>query len=148
MTEKQWHAEAIEDGWRPPLHKDVTKEQVSEFIGEEAHLVEDFGKRYWITKSGKVVSTTYGKLKQLKVQTGRGVVYPFCPLGANGNLYLHRVLALMFIPNPDEVTNVNHIDGNKHNYKLENLEWVTPSENSLHAYRLGLRKPSRKTTNV
>lgn len=56
--------------------------------------------------------------------------------------YIHRLLAITFIQNPDPVnkTNVNHIDGNKNNNCLSNLEWVTPKENVAHAIALGLRK--------
>jgi hypothetical protein len=53
---------------------------------------------------------------------------------------LHRLLALAFIPNPENKPEINHIDGNKHNPALGNLEWVTSSENQYHAFRTGLRK--------
>lgn len=53
---------------------------------------------------------------------------------------IHRALATAFIPNPGEKPEVNHIDGNKFNNSLDNLEWVTYSENISHAYKNGLRK--------
>ena len=60
----------------------------------------------------------------------------------NGKSYReHRLIAEKFIPNPDNKPEVNHIDGNKSNNSIENLEWVTSSENQLHSYRTGLRKP-------
>lgn len=145
MTRQQWEQEALADGWRPPLHASVTKEDVSSFIGEEAYLVNDYGRKYWITKSGKVVSTAFGRLKLLKPSTGAGVVYPFHSLGNGVNLYLHRILAQMFIPNPKGLPYINHIDGNKFNYKLENLEWCTASENTIHALKNGLRRQARGT---
>ena len=52
--------------------------------------------------------------------------------------YLHRLLAELFIPNPDNLPQVNHKDGNKLNCSLDNLEWVTNKENVVHAYRHGL----------
>lgn len=49
---------------------------------------------------------------------------------------VHRIVALAFLPHKQEETEVNHIDGDKHNNNLENLEWVTPSENAIHAVRI------------
>jgi hypothetical protein len=52
--------------------------------------------------------------------------------------YYHRYLAQKFIPNPENKPEVNHIDGNKSNYDLSNLEWVTGKENRQHALETGL----------
>lgn len=49
---------------------------------------------------------------------------------------VHRLLALSFIPNPKNYKCVNHIDGNKLNNSLENLEWVSHKANSQHAYTI------------
>lgn len=53
--------------------------------------------------------------------------------------YLHRLVALCFVPNPYMCDEVNHIDGDKMNNKADNLEWVTPAQNQQHAIRTGLR---------
>jgi hypothetical protein len=57
------------------------------------------------------------------------------------NVLLHRLLALLFLPNPKNKCQINHIDGNKLNNCLSNLEWVTQSENAYHAHKTGLIKP-------
>lgn len=54
------------------------------------------------------------------------------------NQFIHRLLATHFIPNPNQKPQVNHIDGNKQNNCLSNLEWVTAQENAQHAVRTGL----------
>lgn len=58
---------------------------------------------------------------------------------------IHRLVALSFIPNPDNKKEVNHKDGNKQNNHVSNLEWVTSSENSKHDYRTGLQTPTIKS---
>jgi len=57
---------------------------------------------------------------------------------------LHKLLALAFIPNPKNAKCVNHIDGNKLNNSIENLEWCTSSENNKHSHDLGLSNRTRK----
>ena len=51
---------------------------------------------------------------------------------------IHREVAKAFIPNPNNLPQVNHKDGNKKNNAVDNLEWVTSRENALHAIKTGL----------
>ena len=60
---------------------------------------------------------------------------------------LHKLLAIHFIPNPNNYNQVNHIDGNKYNNDLSNLEWCNNSMNQLHAYKTGLRNPLHGSKN-
>ena len=60
---------------------------------------------------------------------------------------VHRLVAKCFIPNPMNKPEVNHIDGNKLNNDVSNLEWVTVSENAKHAFATGLKQPIKGEKN-
>lgn len=59
--------------------------------------------------------------------------------GRRKGVFVHRLVAQAFIPNPDDLPQVNHIDGDKTNNNISNLEWCDDSYNLAHAHRLGLR---------
>ena len=61
--------------------------------------------------------------------------------------YIHRLVAQTFIPNPENKPQVNHKDGNKLNNHIDNLEWVTQSENMIHASITGLLHPKYGSEN-
>ena len=63
--------------------------------------------------------------------------------GVSKNQKVHRLIALVFIANPDNKPEINHIDGNPKNNTPDNLNWVTRSENQIHAYQeLGVKARS------
>ena len=88
---------------------------------------------YFATSEGKIYNTTTGKLNE----GGYNRRYLRCKI-AGKEYNIHRLIAETFIPNPDNKPQVNHIDGNKHNNSVSNLEWVTAYENNLHARQTGL----------
>lgn len=93
-------------------------------------------------KTGRVLKQTIGSTGYLNVATkigGRS--------GKNVCFRMHRVVLQSFLGNQPG-KEVNHKDGIKTNNSLDNLEWVTRSENSRHAFDLGLAKPASGTDHV
>lgn len=89
--------------------------------------------KYSLGEDGKVFSHLKNKFI-LPVNNGAGYLkVSLCYDGKVKNLYVHRLVALTFIPNPNNLPQVNHIDGNKQNNHFSNLEWCTPIENITHA---------------
>ena len=60
----------------------------------------------------------------------------------------HRLVAEYFIDNPNNYPIVNHIDGNKANNHIENLEWCTHSQNNIHAYKNGLNRSKKRQCTI
>ena len=99
--------------------------------------------RYDIKSTGIIFDKNKNRFCSI-IYNGKKTTYPKVILTANdGNTYhlvLHRLLASIYIENtnPTIYSVVNHIDGNKVNFSLNNLEWVTPSENTKKAFDTGL----------
>lgn len=79
----------------------------------------------------KILKHKTKRYAALTLSNGNNKIYP----------NVHRLVALAFIPNPNNKPCVNHIDGDKLNNCVENLEWVDWDENVIHAYKIGLAKP-------
>lgn len=105
--------------------------------------IKDYEGKYSITQEGDVVNA---KGNILAVSVNKRTGYKTVSLWKDNkglSKTVHRLVATTYIPNPDNLPEVNHIDGNKLNNRVDNLEWVTPSENRQHAYDIGLRKQTK-----
>jgi hypothetical protein len=93
---------------------------------------------YEISSLGKVRSIYRGRntgkaLAPIKSQNGYLVVTP-SKNGVVKQKSIHRLVAMAFLPNPKSKICVNHINGDKHDNRVENLEWATYQENEVHSH--------------
>ena len=104
--------------------------------------VKGFEGLYEVDKLGNVYSLRNTNTLKLQAHNGKRPYYYVCLCkgGKKKNFFIHRLVAQAFIPNPDNLPQVNHIDGDIHNNSKENLEWVTNARNTKHAYENHLRK--------
>ena len=98
---------------------------------------------YEVNSCGGVRSLKRNKIRNLKqgVRPDKYLVVTLCKHGVTKTYRVHRLVAEVFTTNPKDKPCVNHMDGNRQNNNVTNLEWVTASENHCHAYR-DLKKES------
>lgn len=87
---------------------------------------------YFVSKEGEVFSSKLNKVINQSINTNGYRTVNLSVDGKRKRLLVHRLVALAFIPNPENKPVVNHIDCNRSNASVDNLEWVTYSENSIH----------------
>lgn len=90
-----------------------------------------------ITNDGKVIK---GRL--LSPSTSRYSTVQLYKCNKATNCMIHRLVAQAFVPNPNNLKEVNHIDGNRLNNRADNLEWCTSRQNMSHSVEIGLRQKS------
>lgn len=90
---------------------------------------------------GEYEAKTNGKISTQHKNIDGYIRVDLCKDGKHKSSLVHRLVALHFIPNPGMLNQVNHIDGDKTNNYVDNLEWCTQAENAAHAVKIGLFKP-------
>ena len=96
--------------------------------------------RYEISTQGRIKSNITGRILKTYVNSAGYILATFPVDGVKKRRQVHRLVADAFIPNPDGKPFINHIDANRTNNHIENLEWCTGSENARHSFKLGISK--------
>lgn len=117
--------------WKYEENNDLEDEIWKQVILENVDMKD---KQYFVSNLGRFKNSSGTIMSNYKVnENGYIRVYIF-----NKTYALHRLVALTFIENPENKEQVNHIDGNKLNNAVSNLEFVTNQENQIHKYKIGL----------
>lgn len=120
------------------ITEDYVSFETAKLLKEKGFDVKPFY-QYYVSSCGRVFGCKGNEMKQ--TTTNRG--YKRITLSIDGKeerWSVHRLVALLFVPNSEQKPQVNHIDGNKENNDVSNLEWCTASENCRHAFKEGLRE--------
>lgn len=111
---------------------------IKDLLNEEWRDIKNYEGSYQVSNYGRVKSFKYKNERILKYATTSKNAYFFVIL-SNKNIKkpktIHRLVAEAFLPNFNNLPMVNHIDCNKRNNKVNNLEWCTRNENILHAIK-------------
>ena len=108
---------------------------------EKWNTIKDFPK-YEVSNTGKIRNKKTQRNLRIRVLRDYKVVgLVDGKTGTQKTVFVHRCVASAFVDNPLGLPIINHKDGNKLNNCADNLEWCTYSQNTLHAYKIGLIKP-------
>ena len=115
-----------------------------EKIWKKLHVADN----YEVSNTGEIRNKSTGKIIAQR-NNGHGYLTVHLYNSSKRKVYyVHRLVASAFLENKENKPEVNHINGDKTNNNVSNLEWCTRSENSIHAYRTKLRTVSQKTINA
>jgi hypothetical protein len=117
-------------------------------MSKDKQTAQIFDTHYHIFIDGSLYNSKTKKYKKWTKDTNGYMKTQIWQNGVCINISQHRILAMYFIENNLNKAQVNHINGIKHDNRLENLEWVTQSENSKHSFANGLQKVTRPCKKV
>ena len=99
-----------------------------------------YGEQYQVSNTGVVRNKITGHILKPQLDNKGYLRVRMSLHDKKATAKVHRLVAVEFIPNPENKPQVNHIDTDKRNNDVRNLEWVTNGENQIHAYRTGLNR--------
>jgi len=95
--------------------------------------------KYSVTKSGKIINNNTGRVLKLHNNGNGYSKVTLTVMGVQIQKNVHRLVAMHYVDNPENKKQVNHKNGIKSDNRASNLEWVTNSENQIHAHKTGLK---------
>lgn len=107
---------------------------------EEWRPIEGTAGNYEVSSYGRLWSNISHRELRTYINSDGYVMATFPISGVKKRRMMHRIVANAFIPNTEGKPQINHIDANRTNNHVENLEWCTPSENTRHSFKLGISK--------
>lgn len=116
------------------LAKEKKRKDIMSIFYQNIEFFETNYVGYFVSKCGKIFSEKTKKILKHKIDKDGYCVYVFSNNGVRKDISGHRLVAETFLDNPENKPTVNHIDGNKSNNNVSNLEWATYSENNHHRF--------------
>ena len=106
---------------------------------KEIFMILDFNDTYAVSNKGRIKNVKTGRILHSFVNPHGYLQVMLCKDKKKYSYRIHRLVAYCFIPNKENKPYINHIDGNKQNNEVSNLEWCTAKENNNHARKNGLK---------
>ncbi len=110
--------------------------------------IKNYESSYLVSDMGRIKSLYTGKFLTPSPDSDGYAVLSLTRSGIRRSYRWHKLVLSAFIDNKHNKSQINHINGNKLDNRLSNLEWVTPGENIKHAYKMGIKRQDGSHNNA